>query len=336
MKNDCEGELLNSIITSLTPYITQDDMQSVKNAVIGCLFKYDISTKSTDIVVYDNWNEKILSQFIATKRIEGRSEKTLERYRMFIEKLCEFYPNLTLKEITTSNLRFFLAMYQEKGKSSNTSMDGIRRIYSSFFNWLADEDYIDKSPAKRLSKIKHDTMKEEPFTEWKMEALMLAAHSIKDKAILEFMYSTACRVSELCKANLSDINFIEKRMVIHGKGKKDRTVPLTDKALFYLNEYLKEREESDDVDAVFITNRRPYRRVTEDTIRRKLALIAKKAKVKHAHPHRYRVTRITTLLKRGMKLEEVQVIAGHSDISTTAMYNRSDMSLVESEFRRRG
>lgn len=165
---------------------------------------------------------------------------------------------------------------------------------------------------------------------------MLAASSIKDKAILEFMYSTACRVSELCKANLSDINFIEKRMVIHGKGKKDRTVPLTDKALFYLNEYLKEREPSDDCDAVFITNRRPYRRVTEDTIRRKLALIAKKAKVKHAHPHRYRVTRIMTLLKRGMKLEEVQVIAGHSDISTTAMYNRSDMSLVESEFRRRG
>lgn len=333
--DDCEGELLTSLMNNLEQFVSPDDMQSVKNVVIACLYKYDIKSKKNELMLFDNFNEKALRQFLATKRVEGRTEKTLARYESFIKKLIDFYPDLTFKEITTSNLRFFLAVYQQRGKDSNTSMDEIRRIYTSFFNWLADEDYIEKSPAKRLAKIKHDTMKEEPYTEWEMESLMLAARSIKDKAMLEFMYSTACRVSELCKADLSDIDFINKRMVIHGKGNKDRVVPLTDKALFYLNEYLKTREQGDS-EALFSTSRKPYRRLTEDAVRRKLALIAAAAGVKNAHPHRYRVTRITTLLKRGMKLEEVQVIAGHTDISTTAMYNRSDMSLVESEFRRRG
>jgi len=333
---DCEGELINSLVNGLQNYITPDNMQSAKNVIVGCCYDYSISRKETGLIVTDDFNIRAMKQFIATKRIEGRSEKTLERYQMFIQKLIDFYPDLTFRDMTTSNLRFFLAMYQEKGGGSNTSMDGIRRIYTSFFNWMADEDIIQKSPAKRLSKIKHDTMKEEPFTEWEMESLMLSAKTIKDKAILEFMYSTACRVSELCKTDLSDIDFVKKHVVLHGKGAKDRIVPLTDKSMFYINEYLKRRGDEDKCSALFITSRKPYRRVTEDSIRRKLAMIARLADVKHAHPHRYRVTRITTLLKRGMKLEEVQVIAGHTDISTTAMYNRSDMSLVESEFRRRG
>lgn len=334
---DCEGELINTIMNSVQPYVDPKELQSVKNAVIACCYKYDIKSKQAQIVLYENFNDKVMQQFLATKRIEGRTEKTLARYEDFIKKLIDFYPSLTFREMSTSNLRFFLASYQQRGKDSNTSMDGIRRIFTSFFNWLADEDYIAKSPAKRLAKIKHDTMKEEPFTEWEMESIMLAAKSIKDKAILEFMYSTACRVSEICKASLSDIDFIKKRVLIHGKGNKDRMVPLTDKALFYINEYMKIRDTEDlATDALFATSRRPFRRMTEDAIRRKLTMLAQTAGVKNAHPHRYRVTRITTLLKRGMKLEEVQVIAGHTDISTTAMYNRSDMSLVESEFRRRG
>lgn len=333
---DHEGELINSIVNGLEHYVDPSDMQEVKNIIIGCCYKYDIQSKCTEVSVYDNFNEKMLRQFIATKRVEGRSNKTLERYELFIKKLIDFYPGLTFKEITTSNLRFFLAMYQEQGKDSNTTMDGIRRIYTSFFNWLADEDFIDKSPAKRLSKIKHDTMKEEPYTESEMESLMLAAKSIKDKAILEFMYSTACRVSELCKAKLTDIDFIGKRVTLHGKGNKDRVVPIMDKTMFYIEKYMSQRGFDDGCDALFITSRKPYRPMTADAVRRKLATIANIADVKNAHPHRYRVTRITTLLKRGMKLEEVQLIAGHTDISTTAMYNRSDIALVESEFRRRG
>ena len=333
---DHEGELINSIVNGLQKYVDPNNIQDVKNIIIGCCYKYDILTKETQLTVYDNFNERVLHRFIATKRIEGRSDKTLERYELFIKKLMDFYPELSFKEITTSNLRFFLAMYQDQGKDSNTTMDGIRRIYTSFFNWLADEDFISKSPAKRLTKIKHDTMKEEPFSESEMESLMLAAKTIKDKAILEFMYSTACRVSELCQAKLTDIDFINKRIILHGKGNKDRIVPIMDKTMFYIEKYMSQRGLDDGCDALFITSRRPYRAMTADAIRRKLATIANVANVSNAHPHRYRVTRITTLLKRGMKLEEVQLIAGHTDISTTAMYNRSDIALVESEFRRRG
>ena len=331
---DSEGALINMLMDVTEPYITPNNRQTIKNGFTEACYNYDIQPKKTELAVYDGFNERALRQFLATKRIEGRSPKTLERYEFFIRKLMEFYGDLSFREMTTSNLRFFLAMYQQEGGDSNTTMDGIRRIYTAFFNWLSDEDFIEKSPAKRLAKIKHDTMEEEPYTEWEMEALMLATSSLKDKAILEFLYSTACRVSELCEVKITDINTMKKNVVLHGKGNKDRIVPLTDKAMFYINEIMKFRD--DDCEYLFITSRQPYRPITADAIRHKLIMIAARAGVKHAHPHRFRVTRITTLLRRGMKLEEVQLIAGHEDISTTAMYNRSDMSLVESEFRRRG
>ncbi len=334
---DSEGALIRELVDGLSNFIDQDKITDVKNLIISSCYKYDIREKQTELVPYDNYNEKMLKQFLATKRIEGRSEKTLERYAYFIRKLMDFYPNLTFRDMSTSSLRYFMAVYQQQGNDSSTSMDGIRRIFSSFFNWLSDEDMIDKSPAKRLSKIKHDSYQEEPFTEWEMEAIMVYATDIKDKAIFEFLYSTACRVSELCQVKVSDINAVKKTVLLHGKGNKDRVVPLTDKAMFYINEYMKDRESKGiESDFLFVSTHFPYAKLKPDAIRKKLLLISKRARVNHAHPHRYRVTRITTLLKRGMKLEEVQVIAGHTDISTTALYNRSDMTLVESEFRRRG
>ena len=333
--NDYEKELTNKLMQNLEEYIDDEDYQRVKNLVILALFDYDICIKSTEVAILDDFNERALKQFIATKRVEGRSQLTLERYEYFIRKFMNFYNGLSFTDVEITHLRYFLAYYQINGDNSNTTMDGIRRILSSFFNWLSDEDFIGKSPAKRLSKIKHDTLKEEPYTEAEMENMMIAAQTMKDKAILDFLYSSACRVNELVNIQISDIDFNRKRVLLHGKGNKDRIVPLGDKTMFYINIYLDSRKYVDSP-WLFCSSRAPYGKLTPDAIRRRVSLIAFRAGVKNAHPHRYRVTRITTLLKRGMKIEEVQIIAGHSEISTTASYNRSDISLIESDFRRVG
>ena len=165
---------------------------------------------------------------------------------------------------------------------------------------------------------------------------MLNANDIREKAILEFMYSTACRVSELCQIDLNDIDYVNRQVLLHGKGGKDRLVPLEDKLLFYLGEYMKYRVKKDiNSESLFTLGRKSNKRLTPDSVRKLVKRVGYKAHIEHPHPHRYRVTRITILLKRGMKLEEVQVISGHVSIDMVAAYNRTDFELVSNEFRRK-
>ena len=287
-----------------------------------------------ELSVRDSSNEYLLNLFLASKRIEGKRESTIDRYRFVVNKLLGDIDK-SLSDITTNDIRLFMARY--KRKNSNTTMDGMRRVLSSFFGWLEAEDYILKSPVRKISKIKHDTVKERPYTSAEMEALMVNASNIRDKTILAMLYSTAIRVSELSKINVEDIDYVAKLLhIVDGKGGEERYVPLESKTLFYLDEYFKYRDTKGiRCQELFVSNKKPYRRMQPSAIRAMLNRVAEKAAVAHAHPHRYRVTRITVLLKRGMKLEEVQVVAGHKDINTTASYNRCDLSLVDAEFRRK-
>lgn len=331
-----EEEFVNNLMLQLQKYVDKKDLNQVRDLIISESHKYDFDIKSTELVLEDETNYYMIEQFLATKSLEGRSAKTIERYKFFILKLLDFYPNKSFKDYTANDLRYFLAVYKKKGNNSDTTMDGIRRIYCSFFNWLDIEEYIYKSPAKKLNRIKHDTIKEQPYTDGEMENMMINATNIRDKAILEFLYSTACRVSELCQVDINDINYNNKTVLLHGKGGKDRIVPLTDKALFYIEKYMEYRIHNNIQSEALFVSRKPYNRITSENVRRIISNVAQKANVHNAHPHRYRVTRITVLLKRGMKLEEVQVIAGHSNINTTVSYNRCDSLIVESEFRRCG
>ncbi len=332
-----EEQLVNNITLRISNYVKAENLIIVKDIIVGEVQQYIDSKESTHIIVYDQSNEYMMNQFLATKSLEGRTEKTIDRYKFFIVKLIDFYPNKSFKDMTANDLRYFLSVYKNRGNNSDTTMDGIRRIYCSFFNWLDDEEYIKKSPAKKLSRIKHDTKKELPYTDGEIESMMLNASNIRDKLIISLMFSTACRVSELCAINLDDINYTTKTIRLHGKGKKDRIVPLTEKTLFYIKKYMEYRIANNiKSESLFVSSRKPYNRMTCDNVRRIIKKLGEKSNISHAHPHRFRVTRITMLLKRGMKLEDVQVIAGHSDINTTVRYNRTDMSVVESDFRRCG
>lgn len=338
MNANYEEEFINNIMVGIQKYVTQENLQSVKNVISSETRKYDFNIKKHSVIVYDNYNEYVLKMFLSSKRVEGRRESTIKRYKYMIENFLDFIQNKSVKDITTNDIRFFLAKYQgiPGKKNSNTTIDGMRRILSSFFNWLDDNDLIDKSPARKLSCIKHDTQKERPYTSGEMEHMMLNAKNIREKTILEFLYSTACRVSELCKINLNDIDYINRQVLLHGKGGKDRFVPLEDKLLFYIGEYLKYRiEEGINSESLFTLERKKNKRITSDSVRKLVKTVGDKAGIEHAHPHRYRVTRITVLLKRDMKLEEVQVISGHSSIDMVAAYNRTDFELVSNEFRRK-
>lgn len=331
-----EETIINNIMFKISLYVSEEFMSEVKNVICSELHNYSISNRTNDIVIQDKYtNEYYLKLYLAAKQVEGKSKGTIQRYKFVIEKFL-LYIDKDLIDITSNDIRYFLAIY--KRQNSNTTMDGMRRVLSAFFNWLEAEDYIIKSPLRKLNKIKWDTIKENPYSSADMEAMLNKASHIRDKTILTMLYSTAIRVSELSKININDIDYTNKTLhIINGKGGKDRVVPLESKTLYYIDEYMQWREENDINDiSLFVSIRNPHSRLKAETIRSVVIKAGKLAKVCHAHPHRYRVTRITDLLRRGMKLEEVQVIAGHENINTTASYNRCDLSLVDAEFRRKG
>ncbi len=330
-----EETIINNIILDIERVVPVEELGELRNRIGAELHKYVITERNYDVAVVEgNTNEYYLKLFIAAKRIEGKSEGTIERYRFVVCKLFD-YIDKPISDMTTNDIRYFLATY--KRGNTNTTMDGMRRCLSTFFNWLEAEDYIIKSPVRKLSKIKLDTVKEDPYTSAEMEALLIHTESIRDKAILTMLYTTGVRVSELSSINVNDIDYRNNTVhILKGKGGKDRFVPIESKTMYYLEEYLKWRD-SHNINgvALFISKRNRNARLKAAGIRAMINKVSDKADIQHAHPHRYRVTRITDLLRRGMKLEEVQVIAGHEDINTTASYNRCDMSLVNAEFRRK-
>ena len=319
--------IINNIIMKVQNYVdSAENLNKIKNVICSELYNYNISEKSYEVSTEVNVDNKYyLDLFIASKRVQGIKETSLRKYTFDIEKLFD-YIDKPVTKITANDIRFFLAKY--KGTNTNTTMDNMRRSYSSFFNWLEAEDYITKSPTRKISKIKNDTIKEKPYTSAEMEAMLISSKNDKNKAMLTMMYSTAIRVTELSKVRLEDINMQTKTLhIINGKGGKDRYVPLEDKTLFYLDKYLSDKKLFKNKETLFDLKAASIRSIVKN--------IGNQANVIHAHPHRYRVTRITDLLRRGMKLEEVQLIAGHTDINTTASYNRCDLSLVDAEFRRK-
>lgn len=326
---DKKNEILKQILQKMQPALDGTQYDLLKNTLDITLHPYEIVIEEADVAVYDNYNEYVLKQYFGMLRIEGKSPNTIARYRLILLMMLDFLQK-RIKEITTNDLRYYLALYQEKRNVSGTTLDGMRRVISAFFSWLELEDYILKSPARRVTRIKKDTIQEPEFRESELELLAMACNNIRDRALLEFMYSTAARVSEVAKANISDVDFPNKSIVLHGKGGKDRVTYFTDKALLFLQKYLETR--NDDENALFLSLKAPVKRVTKDSIECMVKKLGVVSNVSGAHPHRFRVTRITILVNRGMPLQHVQEIAGHSDINTTRMYYRSNKEQIRHEY----
>lgn len=288
---------------------------------------YDIVKQSHELAVVDTESEKMLKMFLATKKIEGCSDKTINRYAYVINRLTD-YLCIPVSKITTNHLRVYLATLESEGKQLST-LAGIRDIFSSYFNWLHNENLISTNPIINLGKIKREKKVRLPYSKVDIEKLRLGCKTKRDRAVIEFLNSTACRVGELVKVDISDIDFKNRECKVHGKGNKERVVFLTDVCVYHMQEYLKERTDNS---PSFLIGK-GTERMTEGGIRFALKTIADRSQIEsNVHPHRFRRTVATSLIDRGVAIQDVAAILGHVNVNTTMTYIYSNTNKIKSSF----
>lgn len=258
-----------------------------------------------------------LEDFIMSKVLEGRSETTLNRYKYELNRLLS-YTNKPVDHITSADISRYLHLYKKTRNISNQTLKNVRAVFSSFFGWLRERDRIAKNPMVLVEEISVDKKILKPFSDIEREKLKRACTELRDLAMLEFMYSTAIRVSELISLNRDDIRFGDADLIVYGKGGKERTVYLNDKTCMYLKEYLASR--NDDNPALFVSVRTPHQRLSKTGVEYMIRTLGQRAGVEKAYPHRFRRTSLTNVLNRGMPLQEAMLMAGHSKPETTMRY----------------
>lgn len=280
---------------------------------------YDISAKCTEIVLTnDDKRQKAIQMFIVTKKVEGCTENTI---RYYMGTLRRFFNEMDqrLEEITADQIKYYLAIRSTRDKLSKTSQDNELRVLKSFFKWCSGEEYIERNPTENIKAVKKEKRIKKAFSETELELIREKAENKRDRAIVEVLYSTGVRVSELCGMDISDIT--DDEIVVFGKGEKERTVYLNARAKIAIAEYLKTRKDNEN--ALFI-GERTKKRLNKGGVERIIREIGKNAGVANCHPHRFRRTAGTIALNRGMPLEQVQQMLGHEDIATTTIYARSE------------
>ena len=262
-------------------------------------------------------NEEYQSLFLEAKRVEGCSERTILYYKMTIEQLLKKISD-PVRKITTERIRQYLSEYQQINNCGKVTIDNIRRNISSFFPWLEEEDYILKSPMRRIHKIKTRTVVKNIISDEAIERLRDGSENLRDLAMIDLLYSTGIRVGELVNLNIDDVDFEERECVVFGKGDKERKVYFDAKAKIHLSKYLESRH--DENPALFVTLDSPYDRLKISGVEIRLRLLGRALSLERIHPHKFRRTMATRAIDKGMPIEQVQKILGHSQIDTTMQY----------------
>ena len=324
-------KVINGILEGMAGMLTDDQLQKLENVLVVQLHGLKIEEECTELVVSERHWEKVLRLYIASKRLENCAESTLQNYERCVRMMMEGL-NKKLPDITTNDLRYYLAVYQNQRKISMSYMETLRHYISSFFVWVTDEGYIDRNPARRLKRVKVPQKIKKPYTAEEREHLKDIAKTERDLAIMELLYSTAGRIGEVVAINRKDVDFYNKEIVIWGqKGKKERTVYLTDGCIYHLKKYLDSR--TDDNPALFVSLRKPYSRIGKNGIEAMLRKLGTEAGI-HAHPHKFRRTLLTDGGARGIPLQELQAYAGHTKADTTMLYISVKQDAVKSSFMR--
>lgn len=319
------------ILEKMQEVLSNEQLQKLENVLVLEFHGIEIKQECTELVTSERHWEKILRTFLASKRIENCSEGTLKSYNDCVTRLITTL-NKKLSDITTNDIRYYLAMYQETRKISMSYLDTIRRYLSSFFAWVSDEGYIPRNPMRRLKRIKVPQVIKKPFTAAEMEHLRCNAECQRDVAIMEFLYSTAARIGEVIRLNRKDIDWSNQEVIIYGeKGKKERKVYLTDECAYHLKKYLFARNDTNP--ALFVSNKQPHGRLGKQAIQSMLRTLGKKTGI-HAHPHKFRRTLLTDAGNRGIPLQEIQAYAGHQKPDTTMLYVTVSEENVKASFRR--
>ena len=319
--------LINDVVQGMLPYLDNAQLNELQFVLQQALLgKEVVISEPADIIEQQEQNNRLTELFIAAKRVEGCSEKSLKYYSDTIHTML-VQVNKEIKHIVTDDLRLYLTDYQAKRNSSKVTIDNIRRILSSFFSWLEDEDYILKSPVRRIHKVKTTASIKEIYTDEELEIMRDSCEDIRDLAIIDMLASTGMRVGEMVLLNREDINFAERECVVLGKGDKERPVYFDARTKLHLQTYLDSR--TDDNPALFVSLKAPYNRLLIGGIEVRIRELGAKLGVKKPHPHRFRRTLATTAIDKGMPIEQVQQLLGHKRIDTTLMYAQVKQSNVK-------
>lgn len=295
-----KNELITDIVQQMLPYLDNSQTKKLQQVLEHALFQYEIIEA---VAPSNDDSENLVNIFIAAKRIEGCSEKTLKYYQTTIDAMINAI-NKSVRHIQTEDLRFYLTQYQKKNQSSRVTIDNIRRILSSFFAWLEDEDHILKSPVRRIHKVKTGTNIKETYNDEELEKMRDNCTELRDLAIIDMLASTGMRIGEMVLLNRIDINFAERECVVFGKGDKERLVYFDARTKLHLQNYLDSR--IDNNPALFVTIRAPYKRIQIGGIEVRLRKIGKMLGITKMHPHKFRRTLATIAIDKGMPIEQLQ------------------------------
>lgn len=312
-------EKIVKILNEMSEYLSISQMKKLQEVILNTLSENEAD--KTEIS-----NEDFLNMFLDAKRIEGCSDRTIQYYRMTVEHLLANTES-SVRKITTEEIRAYLADYQKINGCSNVTIDNIRRNISSFFSWLEEEDYILKSPMRRIHKIKTKTVVKSVINDEGIEILRDNCKEIRDLAIIDLLYSTGIRVGELVNLNVSDIDLEGRECIVYGKGDKERRVYFDAKAKIHLKKYLSSRK--DENEALFVTLNAPHDRLKISGVEIRLRQLGRRLELDRIHPHKFRRSMATRAIDKGMPIEQVQKILGHSQIDTTMQYAMVNQSNVK-------
>lgn len=307
-------QLITEVQQRMLPYLNNEQLRKLRMAMEHCLCGMEIVQPDQP---QKQEQSDMVAAFIAAKRIEGCSEKTLSYYRKTIEAMVAGIGK-PVQRITTDDIRQYLTAYQIQRKSSKVTIDNIRRILATFYSWLEDEDYIVKSPVRRIHKVKTTKVIKDTYTDEALELMRDHCDSLRDLAMIDLLASSGMRVGELVLLNRDDINFNDRECVVFGKGNKERLVYFDARTKIHLKNYLASR--ADENPALFVALRAPYGRLQIGGVERRLRLLGRRLSIPKVHPHKFRRTLATSAIDKGMPIEQVQQLLGHQKIDTTMHY----------------
>lgn len=319
-------KLMNNILQGMLGTLNNAQMKRLQMVLKTVLDRCFESDDAQDTSQVDEVNKKMLDAFIDAKRIEGCSEKSLRYYKNTIEKMLASIKK-GIQEIETDDIRNYLTDYQLEHDSSKVTIDNMRRILSSLFSWLEDEDYILKSPVRRIHKVKAAAVIKETYTDEALELLRDNCTELRDLAMIDMLASTGMRVGEMVLLNRNDIDFNERECVVFGKGSKERVVYFDARTKIHLQNYLESR--TDDNPALFVSLKLPHERLKIGGVEVRLREYGKKLGLQKVHPHKFRRTLATVAIDKGMPIEQLQQLLGHRKIDTTLQYAMVKQSNVK-------
>lgn len=318
-------EKIVSVLNEMSEYLSIAQMKKLQEVIIKAFAENEVTK-------LDISNDEFLKMFLAAKRIEGCSGRTINYYEATVMHLLSQI-EINVRKITTEEIREYLSNYQKRNNCSNVTIDNIRRNISSFFSWLEEEDYILKSPMRRIHKIRTKTVVKNVISDEEIEKLRDNCGEKRDLAIIDLLYSTGIRVGELANLNIDDIDFEGRECVVYGKGDKERRVYFDAKAKIHLKEYIESR--TDRNKALFVTLDAPYDRLKISGVEIRLRKLGRRLHLARIHPHKFRRSMATRAIDKGMPIEQVQKILGHSQIDTTmqyAMVNQSNVKTAHQKY----